>query len=301
MKISDVYAGFIEAKRAQRLSEHTLSDYNNTYKKFLRFLDETMDGEDTDIMDITVSTVSRFLASTKTVSKKTVLNYHTGLSSMWNWATQAGLCPENIIRKVTPPRPEQREIIPFSHSDVVALINAAQKGQNPERDKAILLFMLDTGIRASELGRIRLKDVDFSKREVLIFGKGSKERRLIFSTATANALLQYLSTRNISETRSRANRNALLFVNVHGNPMRRDTLRQLYERLGDRSGVIHAHPHRMRHTFAIEFLRNGGNIYALQALLGHSTLDMVKRYLTIVQKDLKLAHNLASPVKNWFK
>ncbi len=300
MKFEEVYTRFLEAKRAQRLSAHTLADYQNTYNKFVRFLENTLDGSDTDFAQITVRTISQFLASMDSVSKKTVLNYHTGLSSLWNWATQEGLCTENIVRRVTPPKAESREVIPFTRDEVSALLKAAEQSTLPERDKAILLFMLDTGVRASELGAIRLRDVDIQKHQVLVFGKGSKERRLMFSDATAEAILTYLATRGITKIRTHAHRNNYLFLGKTGTPLSRDTLRQLYERLADRCGVIHAHPHKMRHTFAIEFLRNGGNVYVLQALLGHSTLDMVKRYLTIVQRDLENAHNLASPVKHWF-
>ena len=65
------------------------------------------------------------------------------------------------------------------------------------------------------------------------------------------------------------------------------------------SGVRKVYPHRFRHTFAISFLRNGGNIYVLQQILGHSTLDMVKRYLKLAEQDVVNAHRIASPVANW--
>ena len=66
-----------------------------------------------------------------------------------------------------------------------------------------------------------------------------------------------------------------------------------------RAGVPGAHLHRLGHTFAITFLRNGGNVLALQTILGHESLDMVKRYLKIAQTDLQKAHQDASPVMNW--
>jgi len=129
--------------------------------------------------------------------------------------------------------------------------------------------------------------------QITLNGKGSKQRRVPISEATSQAIAAYLATR------PNATITTPLFLSDRGARMSRNGLLQLFERLGERAGVAGVHPHRMRHTFAINYLRNGGDSYTLQAILGHSTLDMVKRYLNIAERDLVARHATASPVINW--
>jgi integrase/recombinase XerD len=111
---------------------------------------------------------------------------------------------------------------------------------------------------------------------------------------TAQAIWRYLS----HQPAPRGNHHRL-FLAEDGTPISRYALGRLISRLGTRAGVPGAHPHRFRHTFAIQLLRNAGNGYVLQTLLGHSTMEMVKVYLELAQQDLDESHNRASPVDNW--
>jgi integrase/recombinase XerD len=89
-----------------------------------------------------------------------------------------------------------------------------------------------------------------------------------------------------------------LFATRTGRHIRREALRHLLTRIGTRAGVVNVHPHRCRHTFAITFLRNGGNLLTLQELLGHESLDMVKRYARLAERDIDAARS-ASPINGW--
>ena len=81
--------------------------------------------------------------------------------------------------------------------------------------------------------------------------------------------------------------------------MNKNALRLLMAHLGNKAGVKKCHPHRFRHTFAITYLRSGGDVFTLQSLLGHSTLDMVQHYARIAEIDVQEAHRRASPADNW--
>lgn len=242
-------------------------------------------------------------------SRKTILNYHVGLSALWTWAIAEGVARDHVVRAVPKPKPEKRAIVPFTQEDVSALLASCEKtrryrgrrhrgtrNRRPSalRDKAILLLLLDTGIRAGELCGMDIEDVDIRNRRIFVMGKGAKERMLPLSPPTVKAVWRYLT-----QERADARVSAPLIITRNGLRMDRIALLHLLYRLGDRAGIPNVHPHRFRHTFAVEFLRNGGNAYALQMALGHSTLEMVRNYLALVQADLDDAHRRASPVDNW--
>ena len=90
-----------------------------------------------------------------------------------------------------------------------------------------------------------------------------------------------------------------LFAGRLNRPMSRTKLAEMFAGIGKRAGVPNVHPYRLRHTFAIQYLRNGGNAYTLQQMLGHSTLETVKLYLKLAQVDVDQMHRPASPVDNW--
>lgn len=273
--LSQAVEGFLLACQARRLSEHTIADYSNTYRRFIAHVGNI------PIDSIQPAQVTAFLAAQK-VSSKTVLNYHVGLSALWTWAVREGLAREHVIRHVEKPKPRKVLIEPFSEAEIRSLLTGLRT--TADRDRVIVLVLLDTGMRASELCGIRLDDVDMANRRIKVLGKGDKERSLPISPRTASALFRYMQSLPGSQD--------YLF------PFDRNHLGRQLRRIGQRVKVK-AHPHKFRHTFAINFLRNGGDPYTLQEMLGHSDLDTVKIYLRIAQVDLDTQHRRASPVENW--
>jgi integrase len=212
--------------------------------------------------------------------------------------------------KVRRSDPEKPVIIPFTEQDIKLMLKACERSRpyvrrhqrvksshalpSARRNKAIILTLLDTGLRASELCSIKMVDVDFKNKQIKVNGKGDKEQTLEISGRTAQLIWRYLATRS-----SEPLDNEPLFIGDNDLCITRGGLLQMTKRTGKGVGVTNANPHRFKHTFAINFLRNGGNIYALKELLGHSTLDMVKHYLELSEQDCAAVHRLASPVANW--
>lgn len=323
LTLSQVIDGFLLACQAERLSAHTVADYSTTLRKFKAFVAENGMG-DPPFEGIGPELIRHFLASlakpqprnlgavksaaSKPLSKKTTLNYHTGLAALWTWAVADGVTTRHVLREVARPKPEKQAITPLTQGDVKALLGVCDwtrsydrpgkrtcENRRPSalRDKTIIFLLLDTGMRSSELCGLTAKAIDLRNRRVWVMGKGDKERSLPISAETAKVLWRYM------QERAEAKASDPLFVTRGEVPLNRKALLELLKSLGTRAGVEDVHPHRFRHTFAVNFLRNGGNVYELQMALGHTTLEMVKHYLSLAETDLETAHKEASPVAKW--
>ncbi|WKZ38407.1 MAG: tyrosine-type recombinase/integrase [Anaerolineales bacterium] len=276
--LETAFAGFLVACEARALSAHTIEDYSRTIRMFIAYVG------DIPMQDITVDLITGFLASVRRrgVGEKTVLNRHIGLAAFWTWALKNDIVGHHIVRQVEKPKPPEIIIEPLTESEVRVLLNEVRR--NPDRDRAIIYLLLDTGLRASELVSLDRGEIDMENHRIIVKkGKGNKDRKLPFCNKTASVLAQYLN--NCTDRKP---------FNI-----KRRSLTDVVFRLGLRSGVRNVHPHRFRHTFAINYMRNGGDVFTLQKLLGHTTMEMVKRYLHIVQTDIDRAHHRASPVENW--
>ena len=280
---------FLLARLSERYSPHTIRSYEVILHKFSDFLG----GSRTRFASVGISDIRRFLGSLNGVSDKTVLNHHIALSSLWSWAVENGYTDEQIVQKTKTPRYTKRRIIPFSAEEFRKIYRACRT----DRDRAIVMVLVDSGLRASELTNLVVEDWQNGVLQIRQ-AKGKKSRAVPISQQTEKALFRQLGCRRIREG-GIVGGAALFASSLSGKPLCYDTLRSLLDRLEKYSSVRGVHAHRFRHTFAITFLRNGGDIYTLKRILGHSTLTMVQNYLDIVQSDVIAAHQKASPVVNW--
>jgi integrase/recombinase XerD len=307
MEILTACSALCLAREADGLSPETLNIYRWGLKKMAVFISKEIDEITKDDL------VNWFVSLRKSgLSESSVHIAWRAMRALFRWALEEKKIktrPDLSIRKPVVPEPE---VHPFSNEEVKRMLVACKfmaeaKTKNrktfvmqrhtEKRDRALVLFLLDTGLRASECGRIRYENIDLREctAEVKPFrsGKKSKPRTVYFSRSTAKALASYVNGfSNIKKTDP-------LFMTEDYHTMQRDAILKLIVRLGQRANVENAHPHRFRHTFAIQFLRNGGDIFTLQRILGHSSLKMVKKYLEIADSDAANAHRRASPVDNW--
>jgi integrase/recombinase XerD len=308
-------------ERRSDLSPHTVADYIVTGKKVCAYFetDPVVDELDRDdwigffnwLRDHVNQPGGIIKRPARPLAAKTRRNVHTNLSALYTWLVKSGNAATNLIRSIDRPGSKSSpRIDPFTHEEIDALIDACDhtarwctnedtvsERHTALRDKVIIKLLLDTGLRAQELCDIQIEHLSLSRSTIRVpHGKGDKSRVVHFGKRTAKLLWEYLEPRKDTSKP----KDYLFYVDdSNPRPMTRHALRNLVGRLGDRAGVKNVHPHRFRHTFATEYLRNRGQMLALKDLLGHSDFEMVEHYAHFVAADVQHDHENASPVDNW--
>lgn len=295
--------------RRRELSVHTQEDYARTFRRFAGYT------KNAELGKVTARQVNQFLewlVEEFDMAPKTVLNAWIALSAFWTWAEAAEeVKAKHILRQVPRPDAHSMPMEPFSEDEVRRMLAATRTmraysrrteshvdGKRPTaaRDAAMLLVLLDTGLRVSELCALQVRHLDRVTGRLLVEkGKGNKARMVFLGQAAQRAVWRWMVTRGDVKPAD------WLFGSSRGGggQLKRQAVRLMIMRTGERAGVHGASPHRFRHTFAINFLRNGGHIAALQDLLGHSTLEMVRRYARLAEVDVANAQRIASPADKW--
>lgn len=183
--------------------------------------------------------------------------------------------------KVTYPKKEKKLPKFLYYNDLLEIINESTKDKDGVRDRLIIEMLYATGVRVSELINIKINDIDFNNRRIIVLGKGNKERIVYYGEYAEEVLKEYIKTHD------RKNHN-YLFVNSKGGKLTDRGVRYIIDNIMSRLSVkVHVTPHVLRHTFATDMLNNGCDIKVVQELLGHSSLKATEIYTHVTNEHLK--------------
>lgn len=270
--------------RVRRFSAETIQTYNYILRPFVEWLPV-----DT-LQEVTPAHVRAYMVYKQDsgAAPGYLLGIGRTLRAFFNFCVADNFIDVSPMRNVPMPRTPKRILSALFAAEVRRLLAAA--GNN--RDRAILLFMLDTGVRASELCAIKRADIDLRNGSARILeGKGDKERIVYFGAKTARAILRHVGS---DQTPT-----APLFESAkRGGTLTRSGLFQLIKRIAAQAGIDDCSPHTLRRTFAINSLRNGMNLYVLARLMGHSDIAILRQYLDLTDGDARDAAQRFGVVDN---
>ncbi len=283
----------------KNLSDNTLRAYTSDLKQFVTFWSNLPDNEKTNpgIRQI----IERFLVSLfyKKIDKSSIARKFSCFNSLEKFLRTHGI---ELNLKLTRPRLDKKLPIYLSVDEIFHLLDKVTEEElptkHPMRDKAIFELLYATGIRCSELVNIRFGDIDLDNKTIRIFGKGRKERIVLFGNKAKEQLARYITAERGPAT-SQENH---LFLNFRGGQLTSRSIQRIFEMF--RKFLKFERPitpHKIRHSFATHLLNQGADLRVVQELLGHQTLSSTEKYTHVSLEDLsKLCdeiHPMRSPKK----
>jgi len=312
LSLDSLIKGFVLTQRTDGRSQRTVEYYEGNLTRFLWYVEK--EGWTNEARLITEWHVREFLgyiatesqrwglsgngseSSRRKASLSTLHHYYAVLKTFFNWCVKEGFLTENPLGKVKVANPKPRVIQPYTSREIAKMLAVCDQDYRNNakflgsRNKAIVLTLVDTGLRVSEAASIKVDDVDAERGWIKVKGKGAKERVVRIGVVAQKALWRYLVHRPRNEKEE-------LWLTEEGAPLHSGGIQIMIRRLKERAGVSSGgNCHRFRHTFALNFLRADRNPFNLQYLLGHSDLRMVRHYTAALgMEDALEAHKKASP------
>ena len=230
------------------------------------------------------------------LSPFSIQGHARAVKAFWGWLEREGHVETNRLARFPLPR------VPVKPVDILTtdqlrqlLVQIDRMTPNGARYFLIILLLIDTGLRISELASITLANIDLAQSGIRVLGKGQKVRFVPLSPETRREISRFLKA---SRPRLSPPQSQYLFATPDGNAIAVNSVQQYLRRLGRNAGLegVRVTPHVLRHSFASAYIANGGNPFTLKEILGHSTLAMTMRYVHLQPSDLQAQHAMFSPV-----
>lgn len=281
---------FLLARRSQGLADRTVSDYKEHVTRFFK----TTGADILDPAGLKLA-VMRYFAESSKLSAYTFNTRRKLLKVFFSWAVEEGILLETPMKSIRKKK-EDHQPRAVSQEDIIRLLELPdQKTYSGLRDYALLILTMDTGIRPREAAGLKLKDFNLPALQLTIPATVAKtriSRSLPISTVTMDAIRRLISARH-----PEWGEDVPVFATEDGMELTRFAWARRMWRYSRKLGVA-IQPYALRHTFALIYLRQGGNSFALQRTMGHADLTMTKRYLALTATDLTEQHAIASPINN---
>ena len=291
MTVLNAYEMFMQEQKFRGNSDYTLEYYRRSLKMFIDFCGADSDIEDLDIM--TFKAYQLYISEHRDINKISVRTYARAVKVFYRW-----LYFENYIdidiNRLNLMKANKDVILPLSDNEVKQLLTLYDNSSFLScRNRSIIMLMLDCGLRLGEVVNLKINDIDFVNRYLVITGKGSKQRIVPFGSALSEQLVTYFSYRNSVSSASNS-----VFLTQKNTAITHNTIKMLFARIKKKKNFSRIYPHLLRHTFATNYIYNGGNLEVLRVLMGHSTINITQIYIHLASQIHLINDNYNSHLDN---
>ena len=291
------YQEYLENEKNYAIN--TIISYTNDIMDFFEFIKENefgntlKSGNRSSIIGHYFSHLESLKLSAKTVARRL-----SALKGFYEFLKNKGIVDNNAFENERVPKIPKRLPKTIDEEDVVNIFNTIDtKTPLGRRNYLILEMLYSMGLRASELCDLEVFDVSLSNEQVLIHGKGSKDRYVPIHSNLKQLIQEYLTfTRPVLLSKGNVLDSKIFFINYKGTPLTTRGLRVVLNKIIDDSGnILKVHPHMLRHAFATTLLNHGADLRVIQELLGHSHLKSTQVYTDVSPEILKEKYKNAHP------
>lgn len=290
MTIENALSDFLIEQQIRGNTQKTVQYYSLSVGLYARFV-----GLDTSLQEITLNGLRAYYLhlSERNISSTTIQTYIRALRSFLTWCYQQEYILVNLSEKFRLPKAQRKAIDVLTDSEVRSLFSCFNLRYLVHlRNYCMCSLMLDSGLRLHEVVTLTIEHTHLPEGYIIVDGKGNKQRVVPLGMNTRKFLFRYLSRRPGCASTER------VFLMSNLEPVTDATLRQMFRKLKKRSGIPRLRAHLLRHTFATRYLENGGDMYALQQILGHTSLEMVKKYVHSTTRKIVPKFPEFSPLDN---
>ena len=291
---------FLRRCIALNLSIGSIQQYEKVLKRYFKYC---KDNSLSDPGEVKAAEIRDYLNSLSVTCKPVTqkLHYMT-LSVYYNFLSREGLIKENPMKRIERPKVPLREIQAFSRKEIDIILNGFDKNTFlGYRNYTIMIILFGTGLRLSELSHLSIRDISFEMNFIKVIGKGNKQRAVPMSETVKKVILHYLRMRKEYIDNHQLLKNHYLLIGRTGQRLESSGIWDVFSKIAKDEKTlqgVRVSPHTFRHTFAKYFILNGGDVFALQRILGHSDITVTKKYVNLNTFEVSMQNDRYNPLQN---
>ncbi|MBR4694343.1 MAG: tyrosine recombinase XerC [Bacilli bacterium] len=279
-------------KYQKNYSDYTIESYLNDICEYLDYINsEGLAFKDIEYSDIRFFLM--YLKETKKDNNSSIDRKLSALRGFYKYMANEGIVKSNVFSLVSGPKKSKKLPRYFEYNELEEMFNVPDDTPLGQRDLLLLEMLYATGCRVGELVSMKVSDIDFGRRNILILGKGNKERYVTYGEYCEDALKKYLN-----DGYKTLNKNNIdyLFLNNNGGVLTERGVRFILEKIIKQTGINkNISPHMIRHSFATHLLNEGCDLLTVQKLLGHESIKATQIYTHVTTDRLKEVYYQSFP------
>lgn len=270
MKYENLVGEFLQEKQSIGLSSESIYYYKRNLNLFIQFLGNN------PIENSTFYNYQLWLSNNHNIKKISIQTYARATKVFLRWLVKNNYIDIDL-KKIQLLKAERGVIFPLQNQEISLLLNCFGSDILGERNKLICMLMLDCGLRRGEIPKIKKTDIYYDSNSILIHGKGSKERIVTFGSTVIKQMHLY-------NAKNSENSTEYFFTTIKNTPITKNAIKIMFTKLQKITGLERIYPHLLRHTFATNYLLDGGNLETLRIIMGHNNISTTQKYLHIAEQ-----------------